>query len=237
MDWTDDGILLSLRRHGETAAVASVLTREHGRHAGLVHGGSGKAARAALQTGNRLSLSWKARLADHLGSFSWDLAEASGSLWLHDPLPLAGLSAACALCDMCLPERQPHRATFDGLAAVIGALGQADWPSLYVRWELGLLAELGFGLDLSACAASGATVGLAYVSPRSGRAVSEQAGAPYRDRLLVLPAFLKDGSVGDRAAVLDGLGLTGHFLDRHVLAPHGKRLPPARSRLVERLKA
>jgi DNA repair protein RecO (recombination protein O) len=237
MDWTDEGILLSLRPHGETGAVANLLTREHGRHAGLVHGGSGKAARAALQTGNRLQVTWKARLSEHLGGFSWELAGAFGSAWLHDPLRLAGLSAACALAELCLPEREPHRATFDGLAAVIRGLNDDDWPSLYVQWELGLLGELGYSLDLSCCAASGVTEELSYVSPRSGRAVSRTAGAAYHDKLLPLPGFLLDASSGDRHAVIDGLILTGHFLERHVLAPRGKRLPPARSRLVDRLKA
>jgi DNA repair protein RecO (recombination protein O) len=237
MDWTDDGILLSLRLHGETGAVASLLTRDHGRHAGLVRGGAGKKARAALQTGNRLQVTWKARLPDHLGSFSWELIGAFGSAWLHDPLRLAGLSSACAMAEICLPEREPHTAIFDGLAAVIRALNDVDWTSLYVQWELGVLAELGYSLDLSCCAASGVSEELTYVSPRSGRAVSRTAGAAYHDKLLALPAFLLDGSVGDRQAVIDGLTLTGYFIDRHVLAPQGKGLPAARTRLVDRLKA
>ncbi len=237
MDWTDEAILLSLRRHGETAAVVTLLTREHGRHAGLVRGGTGKAARAALQTGNRLQVTWKARLSEQLGSFTWELGGAFGSLWLHDPLRLAGLSAACALTEVCLPEREPHRAVFDGLAAVIRGLNDEDWPSLYVQWELGLLGELGFGLDLSCCAASGVTEDLAYVSPRSGRAVSRAAGAAYHDKLLALPAFLLGASGGDRPDVIDGLTLTGYFLERHVLMPQSKGLPAARSRLVDRLLA
>lgn len=237
MDWTDDGILLSLRRHGETGAVATLLTREHGRHAGLVHGGAGKVARAALQTGNRLLVTWKARLSEQLGSFTWELSGAFGSRWLDDPLRLAGLSAACAMAEVCLPEREPHQVTFDGLAAMIRALNDEDWPSLYVHWELGLLGELGFSLDLSCCAASGVTEGLSYVSPRSGRAVSRTAGVPYHDKLLALPAFLLDASVGDRRAVVEGLTLTGYFLERHVLSPQGKGLPAARSRLVDRLLA
>ncbi|PKU25541.1 DNA repair protein RecO [Telmatospirillum siberiense] len=237
MDWTDEGILLSLRRHGETGAVATLLTRKHGRHAGLIHGGAGKAARAALQTGNRLQVTWAARLSEQLGRFSWELAGASGSVWLHDPLRLAGVSAACALSDLCLPEREPHRAVYEGLAAVIEGLAGQDWPSLYVRWELGLLAELGYSLDLTSCAASGATEDLVYVSPRSGRAVSRAAGQVYHARLLPLPGFLLDDSSGDRQAVIDGLSLTGYFLERHVLAPQGRGLPPARSRLVDRLLA
>ncbi|HXP98074.1 MAG TPA: DNA repair protein RecO [Telmatospirillum sp.] len=237
MDWTDEGILLSLRPYGETGAVAHLLTREHGRHAGLIRGGAGKAARAAMQTGNRLQVTWKARLSEQLGSFTWELAGAFGSVWLHDSLRLAGLSAACAMAESCLPEREPHKATFEGLAAVIQALNDEEWPSLYALWELGLLGELGYSLDLSCCAASGVTDELTYVSPRSGRAVSQAAGAPFHDKLLALPGFLLDGSVGDRRAVVDGLVLTGYFLDRHVLAPQGKALPAARSRLVDRLLA
>jgi DNA repair protein RecO (recombination protein O) len=237
MDWTDEGILLSLRPHGETSAIASLLTREHGRHAGLVRGGAGKAARAALQAGNRLQVTWKARLADHLGAFTWELDGSFGSVWLHDPLRLAALSSACALAEVCLPEREPHEAVYDGLTEVIFALKGEDWPSLYVRWELGLLGELGYGLDLSCCAASGVTEGLRYVSPRSGRAVSQAAGAAYHDKLLPLPAFLLDETLGDRQAVIAGLGLTAYFIERHVLAPQGKGLPAARSRLVDRLRA
>jgi DNA repair protein RecO (recombination protein O) len=237
MEWTDDAILLSARRHGETSVVANLLTRAHGRHAGLVHGGMGKAARAALQAGNLLQVTWKARLSEHLGVFTWELSRAFGSVWLHDPLRLAGLSAACAMVEVCLPEREAHMAVYDGLAEVIFALNDEEWPSLYVRWELGLLGELGYRLDLSCCAASGTTEGLSFVSPRSGRAVSLAAGTPYRDKLLVLPAFLLDETAGDRPAVIEGLALTGYFIERHVLAQDGKGLPAARSRLVDRLRA
>lgn len=237
MEWTDDAILLSLRRHGETGAVATLFTRAHGRHAGLVRGGAGKVARAALQPGNRLQVTWKARLDDQLGTFTWELAEAFGSRWLEDRQRLAGLSAACAMAEASLAEREPHPAAFNGLVVFLAALGEEDWPSLYVHWELGLLGELGYSLDLTACAATGATDDLVYVSPRSGRAVSRTAGEPYRDRLLVLPRFLQEKAAGDRTSVLAGLALTGYFLERHALAPHGKALPPARSRLVERLKA
>lgn len=237
MEWSDEGIVLSLRPHGETGAVATVLTREHGRHAGLVHGGGAKAARAALQAGNHLQVRWTARLSEQLGRFSWELAAASGSVWLNDPLRLAGLSSACALADLCLPEREPHKPVFEGLSALIGALADDGWPGLYVHWELGVLGELGYRLDLASCAATGETGDLVYVSPRSGRAVSRSAGEPYRDRLLPLPSFLLDRSVGDRQAVVDGLILTGYFLERHVLRPQGRGLPPARSRLVDRLLA
>lgn len=235
MEWTDDAILLSARRHGETSAVVSLLTREHGRHAGLVRGGIGKAARGSLQPGNRLLVTWKARLEDHLGNLTWELTGSSGTAWLHDPRRLAGLSAACAMAEAALPERQAHAAVFEGLLAVLGALEGDEWPALYVHWELGLLAELGYGLDLSCCAATGQADDLAFVSPRSGRAVSRAAGQPYRDRLLVLPGFLL-GAEARPADVVVGLALTGHFLERHVLGPQSKGMPAARSRLVERLQ-
>ncbi len=215
--------------------MVSLLTREHGRHAGLVRGGVGKAARGSLQPGNRLLVTWKARLEDHLGNLTWELTGSSGTAWLHDPRRLAGLSAACALAEAALPERQSHAAVFEGLLAVLGALEGDDWPALYVHWELGLLAELGYGLDLSCCAATGQADDLAFVSPRSGRAVSRAAGQPYRDRLLVLPGFLL-GAEATPADVAVGLALTGHFLERHVLGPQSKGMPAARSRLVERLQ-
>lgn len=237
MQWTDQGILLSSRPHGETSAVISLLTGEHGRHAGLVRGGTGKRGRGALQPGNRLSVVWTARLAEHLGTFTWEMIGAPAAAWLNDPLRLAGLSAACAVADITLAERQPHRATFDGLAELLASLGDDHWSSLYAHWELGLLGELGYRLDLACCAVTGGTEDLAYVSPRSGRAVGRAAGEPYRDKLLALPSFLRDRTMGDPAAVLAALGLTGYFLERHVLSPQGKSLPPARSRLVDRLKA
>ena len=236
MEWTDEGIVLAVRRHGESSAVAHLLTRDHGRHAGLVRGGAGRAARGALQPGNRLSVTWRSRLAEHLGHLTWELLGSHGTAWLHDARRLAGLSAACAMAETTLPEREPHPAAYDGLAALLQALPDADWPSLYVHWELGLLAELGYGLDLSHCAATGANDHLAYVSPRSGRAVSLSAGEPYRDKLLPLPRFLLEQTDGTPDEVMQGLRLTGYFLDRHVLGPHGKKMPAARSRLVERLK-
>jgi DNA repair protein RecO (recombination protein O) len=236
MRWTDEAILLSVARYGETSALVSVLTREHGRHGGLVRGGGSKAARGALQPGNRLTVTWQARLADHLGHVSWELASATGTRWLDDPLRLAGLTAVCALAEACLAEREPHSAVFEGLAAVLAAMDGEGWPGLVVLWELGLLGELGFGLDLSCCAVSGTTDDLVYVSPKSGRAVSRAAGLAYHDKLLPLPGFLLDRSLAGRSEVLTGLGLTGYFLDRHVLGPHGRTLPAARARLVERLK-
>ncbi|MCX7356338.1 MAG: DNA repair protein RecO [Alphaproteobacteria bacterium] len=237
MEWSDDGIVLLARKHGESSAIVSVLTAEHGRHAGLVRGGSGSRMRGVLEPGNRVRITWRARLEEQLGSFTQCgmVANVSAGL-LDDPLRLAALQALCAVAEAALPERERHGAVYAGMLDLLGTLDSVAWAGGYVRWELALLADLGFGLDLSACAATGSNDNLTYVSPKSGRAVSASAGEPYRDRLLALPGFLigeqRDPGVGDVAA---GLALTGYFLDHHVLAPHGKALPLARGRLLDRL--
>lgn len=234
MDWIDDGIVLSARKHGETSAVASLLTRSHGRHAGLVRGGAGSRARGLYQPGNLLRASWRARLSEHLGNYSCELVRAHAAAVLDEPLPLLALGAATAMVDSALPEREPHAALFESLLALIEGLGREGWAARYVRWELAFLAELGFGLDLSSCAATGTNDGLAWVSPKSGRAVSAAAGAPWRDRLLTLPPFLLDDAEssppsGDIAA---GLRLTGYFLASHVFDPERRGLPAVRERLL-----
>ena len=233
MDWIDDGIVLSARKHGEAAAIVSLLTRGHGRHAGMARGGAGGRARGLYQPGNLLRASWRARLSEHLGNYSCELMRSNAALVLDDPLPLLALSAACTMVDLALPEREPHEALFESLSALIGGLGRDGWAARYVRWELSLLAELGFGLDLTCCAATGANDGLAFVSPKSGRAVSAGAGAPYADRLLVLPPFLLQDS-GEAPAPRDlaaGLRLTGYFLASHVFTPERRNLPAVRERL------
>ena len=238
MDWTDDGIVLSARKHGETSVIATLLTRAHGRHLGLVRGGAGKKARGIYQPGNRVTARWRARLAEHLGTFSCEMTSAFAATVLKDRLRLAALSAACAVAEASLPERQPHAAVFDALVALPGVLegGDRQWPSAYVKWELGLLGEIGFGLDLSACAATGRNDQLAYVSPKSGRAVSLAAGEPYKDALLPLPGFLfRRGAWGEPDEVAQGLKLTGYFRERNVFNPADRSLPPARNRLAERL--
>ena len=238
MDWTHDGIVLSARKHGETSAIVSLLTREKGRHAGLVRGGAGKRQRGVLQPGNLVHAHWRARLPEHLGVLTCELDHAHAAQILHDAPRLAALSAACTVTDAALPERQAHRAVFDGLIALLDALDGESWPSVYVKWELGLLGELGFGLDLSRCTATGSNDDLAYVSPKTGRAVSAAAGAPYKDVLLPLPPFLlADGIEGSAAEISDGLGLTGYFLERHVFAADDKALPAARRRLAQRLRS
>ena len=234
MEWRDEGILLALRRHGESAAVASVLTAGHGRHAGLIQGGFSARNRGALQPANRLQVTWKARLAEHLGNYSWELVEPHGGLWLSDPDRLAALSSACALVEATVPEREPHPEMFVLLSTLLTHLGDAGWQRLYVRWEIELLAALGYGLDLGSCAVTGAKDDLAYVSPRSGQAVSRAAAGEWESRLLRLPGFLQGR---DEGAVADGLALSGHFLERWIFGPLGRPMPPARTRLVERLRA
>jgi len=235
MQWSDEGVILSAKAHGETAAVAEIFTRAHGRHLGLVHGGRSRRLRPILQTGNHVDAVWKARLAEHLGNVSVELRKGYAAQAMDDPLALAGLSSLCALAHL-LPERDPHPNLFEVTLFVLGFLDEPDvWPALMVRWELALLDELGFGLDLASCAATGARADLVYVSPKSGRAVSADAGAPYKDRMLSLPAFLDKGRQGPATAadVAAGLELTGHFLETRVLIPREETMPQARRRLAE----
>jgi DNA repair protein RecO (recombination protein O) len=235
MDWSDDGIVLGARRHGETSLVVSVLTHGHGRHAGLVRGGAGKRGRALYEPGNRLRVTWKARLTEHLGNFTCELVTAEAARVLDDAGRLAALTAACALIEAALPEREPHPGAYDMLAALIEALQGDGYAASYARWELALLTELGFGLDLATCAATGRSDRLTYVSPKSGRAVSAEAAEPYRDRLLKLPRFLIEDGPAAAPDLLDGLRLTGHFLTAHVFAARPGGVPAARGRLVDRL--
>lgn len=246
MEWTDEGIVLACRRHGESGAIVTLLTRAHGRHAGLVRGGAGRRLRGLYEPGNRVLATWRARLAEHLGHYTCELAEALAARLLDDPLRLAGLAAATAVADAALPEREPHPAVHDRLRALLAALAEspaAAWQAAYVRWELALLADLGFGLDLARCAVTGAATDLAYVSPRSGRAVSAAAGAAYAGRLLRLPAFLlAPAAAAGPAEILAGLELTGHFLRLYVFAhrldgrPAEGGEPAARTRLAGRLR-
>ena len=233
MDWIDEGILLSARKHGESSVIAVALSRAHGRHAGLVRGGTGRKVRGVLQAGNRLQLHWRARLADHLGSYTVELLDGYAGAVLDDGDRLAALASACAMTEAALAEREAHPALYDGLKALMAALPGDDWAMAYVAWEVGLLGELGFGLDLEHCAATGGTDDLIYVSPKTGRAVSRDAGAPYADKLLALPGFLIGQAAQGPSAVADGLQLTGHFLKRHVFTESA--LPPARGRLLNRL--
>jgi DNA repair protein RecO (recombination protein O) len=237
MEWTDQGIVLSARPHGEGGMVVSLLTEEHGRHAGFVPGGSSRRARPTWQPGNLVEVSWRARLSEQLGNYAGELREPHAARALDSATELAGLSAACAVIDSALPEREPHPAMFAALSAFLGTLGHPGWPGIYVRIELGLLQELGFGLDLEKCAVTGDTDDLTYVSPKTGRAVSRAAAGPYKEKLLELPGFLSTGGLpADAEELRQGLELTGFFLERHVFWPHNKPLPAARSRLMETLQ-
>lgn len=237
MDWNDQAIVLSARPHGENGLVVSLLTRDHGRHAGFVPGGLSRRARPVWQSGNLVEVGWRARLSEQLGNYSGELREPHAARALDDAVQLSGLAAACAVVDAALPDREPHPSMFDGFAAFLGVLGYPGWPAIYVRLELGLLQELGFGLDLERCAATGDTEDLAYVSPKTGRAVSRAAAGPYKEKLLSLPGFLSTGGLpSDDDELRQGLDLTGFFLERHVFWPHNKPLPPARARFMESLQ-
>lgn len=235
MNWADEGIMLSVRAHGETAAVAEVLTRSHGRHLGLVHGGRSRRLRPVLQIGNHVRVSWKARLAEQLGTITVELERGFAAEAMSDAAALAGLSALTTLARL-LPERDPHPSLFEVTLFVLGFLDDPTvWPALLVRWELALLEELGFGLDLSQCAATGGNDDLIYVSPKSGRAVSASAGEPYKDRLLTLPPFLRGKASGHVTSddIKSGFELTGHFLATRVFGPREAELPEVRARMID----
>jgi DNA repair protein RecO (recombination protein O) len=236
MDWRDNGFVLTARRHGESAAIVELLTEAHGRRAGLVRGGQSPKRRALLQPGNLVTASWRGRLPEHLGTFEIELLRAHAAGLIDDADRLAALSSAAALIALALPEHEPHGDVFQDLGRLIAALDSTEWPAQYVAWECGLLGALGFGLDLTACAATGLNDDLAYVSPRSGRAVSRSAGAPYHDKLLPLPGFLWRDVPAESVDISAGLALTGHFLHHHVLEPQGRQLPESRARLADRLR-
>jgi DNA repair protein RecO (recombination protein O) len=235
MQWSDEGIVLGVRRHGEANAILELLTREHGRHLGLVRGGAGSRLRPVLQPGNRVTATWRARLDEHLGHFTVEGLELSAASFLAAAHAVYGVTHLGALCRL-LPERDPHPRIHAALEQVLGGLLEARLAApLMVRFELGLLAELGFGLDLASCAATGATAELIYVSPKSGRAVSRAAGEPWRDRLLRLPDFLgEDGfdAVPSAADLSDAFAVTGFFLGRRVFEPRGLGLPDARAGFI-----
>jgi len=238
MEWSDEALLLSARQHGETAALVEVFSRLHGRHLGLVHGGQSRQKRPVLQTGNLIDVVWKARLSEQLGYLTVDLRKGYAASAMDDPRPLAALASMTSLIRL-LPERDPHPNLYEMTMFVLGFLDDPSvWPALVVRWEIGLLDELGYGLDLTQCAATGANDNLIYVSPRTGRAVSASAGEPYHDRLLPLPRFLVgrvDGTGVDSREIIDGLSLTQHFLETRVLAPRELSLPEPRVRLANLL--
>ncbi|MGD9924603.1 MAG: DNA repair protein RecO [Pseudorhodoplanes sp.] len=238
MQWSDDGFVLGIRRHGEANAILELMTRAHGRHLGLVRGGTGSRMRPVLQPGNSVRVQWRARLDDHLGTFTVEPVALRAGALFSDRHALFAVTHLAALARL-LPERDPHEIVFDGLEAIVGRLHDpVSCAALTVRFELLMLSELGFGLDLDACAATGSRSDLVYVSPKSGRAVSRDAGAPWRDRLLALPAFVSgeaephgEADVGAKD-IEDGFALTAFFLARHVMEPRGLTLSDARAHFI-----
>jgi DNA repair protein RecO (recombination protein O) len=237
IEWRDEGIVLVVRPHGETSVIADLFTRAHGRHAGVVRGGSGRRLGPVLQPGSQVDVTWKARIEDHLGAYTVEPLRSRAAA-METRLTVAGLSAVTALLSLVLPERDPHAAFHDRTAALLDLAGQPGlWPLGYLQWELTLLEELGFGLDLSLCAVTGATEGLAYVSPRSGRAVSRAGAGDWADRLLPLPPVLRGEGSATGPDIAAALGTTGWFLEHRLLAAQGGRpLPAARERLVAAIR-
>lgn len=236
MEWRDQGILLSSRRHGETSAIIEVFTEAHGRHAGVVRGGASRKIAPVLQPGAQLDLVWRARLEDHIGSYAVEPVRSRAAVSLADRQALAGLNAVTALLSFALPEREAHPALYARSEVLLDLLGQGDlWPLAYLQWELALLEELGFGLDLSSCAVLGHGANdLSYVSPRSGRAVSRAGAGDWADRLLPLPPCLMGQGPAPDAEIAEGFRTTGHFLHAHLAPALGNRpLPEARQRFVD----
>jgi DNA repair protein RecO (recombination protein O) len=233
MQWTDEGIVIGVKRHGEANAILDLMTREHGRHLGLVRGGFGSRLKPVLQPGNTLSATWRARLDEHLGNYSVEALRQRASNYFAAPHAIYGVSHLAAMMRL-LPERDPHAGLYSVFEEVLDRLEDPVLAApLAVRFELQLLSELGFGLDLEQCASTGSRVDLIYVSPKSGRAVSRKAGEPWADKMLRLPAFLRDPAAesGERD-LADGFALTGYFLARHVLEPRGLALSDERAHFI-----
>jgi DNA repair protein RecO (recombination protein O) len=233
MQWTDEGIVLGVRRHGEASAVLDVLTREHGRHLGLVRGGGGARLRPVLQPGNSVQVVWRARLDEHLGNYAVEGLRLRTGALLAASAAVYGVTHLSALARL-LPERDPHPEVHAALEAILDRIDDVKAVApMVVRFELQLLAELGFGLDLARCAATGSVEDLAYVSPKTGRAVSRAAGAPWHDRLLPLPAFfVREEEAPSAADVAAGFAVTGLFLSRYVTEPRGIALSDARQHFI-----
>ena len=238
MDWTDEGALLSMRPHGESSAIIEVFTARHGRHAGVVRGGTSRKVAPLLQPGAQLAVEWHARLEEHLGSYRVELMKSRTASTMGERRALYGLGAVCAMLSFALPEREPHPGLYGASLHLLDALGtDPRWPVLYLLWEKALLEELGFGLDLGRCAVTGAPEDLIYVSPRSGRAVSRAGAGDWAERLLPLPAVLRGDGTASPGDVVAGLRTTGYFLEhRLATALGGKPLPAARERLVTLLQ-
>jgi DNA repair protein RecO (recombination protein O) len=236
MEWTDEGIVLGVRRHGESSAIVELLTREHGRHLGLVRGGAGSRMRPLLQPGNSVTAVWRARLDEHLGMYTLEGTRLRAATLLASSHAVYGVTHLAALARL-LPERDPHQDIYEMLQGTLDDFEDAGVAAVHlIRFELAMLTELGFGLDLENCAVTGETTDLVYVSPKSGGAVSRAAGEPWRDRLLPLPAFLREGEGGANSwseqDLRDGFQITGLFLLRHVLEPRGQGHSDARDGFI-----
>ena len=238
MEWSDDGIILRVTRHGESDVVLDALTPSNGRWCGYVKGGAGRRKRGELQVGNSVHLSWRSRIEENLGRFTTELTHSPLGLVMQEPFRLAAMTAACATLGSCLSEREPHAEIYHAFKAFMTLLEDEDCTAedaamALVKLELGLLSELGFGLDLSECAATGVRTNLIYVSPKSARAICEEAGKPYHDKMLILPAFLLDSEATCLAQdITAGLALTGYFLHRNIWHVQGQGIPPARGRFM-----
>lgn len=237
--WSDQGIVLSARAHGEGGAIVALLTENHGRHAGFVHGGMSSSKRAIIQAGTLVSAQWQSRVSENLGNYTLEGQRSISPDILQDSLKLAALLSACGLCDAALPEREGHAGLYHGLLALMEAFDAEHWGAVYIMWEISLLRELGFRLELNKCAGGGDVDTLCYVSPKSGRAVSKAQAAPYKEKLLVLPNFLRpenarDGEAGSAEDIAIGLKMTAHFLEHWAFTHHTKGLPEARVMFEER---
>jgi len=240
MQWTDEGVILGTRRHGETSLIVELLTLEHGRHLGLVRGGRSRRQQPVLQPGNSVLATWRARLEEHLGNYTVEATTLRAAQLMEESVGLCGLQVIASLVRL-LPEREPHPELYTGVVALLDLLEDPRIAGgLLVRFEARMLEELGFGLDLERCAATGTTGDLVFVSPKTGRAVSRAAGEPYNDRLLTLPRFMvANGNVAapEPVDIVAGFRLTGYFLARHVYEPRGIAPPEARDRFLALLGA
>ena len=236
IEWREEGMVLAVRRHGEADAIVEALTRDHGRHAGVVRGGGGRRLAALMQPGAQLAFTWRARLDTHLGHYTVEPVRSRAAV-LGDPAALAGLNALTSLLSFVLPEREAQPGLYEASITVVDLIEEGGlWPLAYLRWEMGVLDRLGFGLDLSRCAVTGSREDLAYVSPRTGRAVARDAAGDWADRLLPLPLCMLGQGPATPSEIVQGLRVTGHFLERRLGPSLGDRpLPAARDRLIARL--
>lgn len=237
MEWVDEGIILGVRKHGETSAIVEVMTRHHGRHLGLVRGGRSRRMQPVLQIGNSIDIVWRARLDEHLGSFQVEPVRLRAAQLMENAIGVNGIQALAAILRL-LPERDPHENLYEILEVIIDNLeAPADAGELFVRFELTVLNELGFGLDLEACAATGVKTDLLYISPKSGRAVSAQAGEPWKDKLFLYPEFLHSGKrmAATGASLTAAFAMTNFFFDRHIYTPRGIECPNSREGFIQAL--